>query len=671
MISFELSEDGIKQIRKENYTNYSQKPSPKDRRLDIQNKESFYDVLADRNEFSRDRDRILFSKAFRRLEHKAQIYSHEKGDHFRTRLTHTLEVVQIARSIARNLGLNEDLTEAIALGHDIGHTPFGHQGEYVLDNIMRGEDDLGGKLNYKINYGGFKHNFNGIKVLDILEKKFRNEMGLNLTWQVLDGILKHTKIEKDGKIWDIKRFMPQSSHRELIEKFMSVKHPVTLEGQVVAIADEIAQRQHDLDDGLRDKDLKLRENKIIGYIQDMIEEERVKTAIRTYNAIDNDYEEDSLSGLFIKVAASIFDPEMVLLRELGTKIEEREIKKFNKKNFRKKIDDLTKYLQNNKNHDSNEDIKFLQDLKSKIGNDSLEKNVKIISKEERIRNNEYIWNALVRDIVDYFIKDVTLASIAQIQDYDIEDVKKYKGKRYIPDNLISFSETGKKIDKKIKHYIDNRIVNSYDVNRFDGKATFIVKQLFKAYYTNPRQMPEILLEILSSRIKVNSKEYGCKIKIGKEYADNIRFKSSHPRDIDKLVDLLKLNMNKDDLKKLDVEISVKKLETSNLKISDFILDEGFLSYIGGEDFTEFKSCEFCNKKQYEHSLFSKIFGKINEIDDNSLKSLKMLEIERYKEIIFVKTLIENHYAFLSVICDHIAGMTDNFANSEYKKLYLV
>ena len=115
--------------------------------------------------------------------------------------------MQIARGIAKNLGVNEDLTEAIALGHDIGHTPFGHAGEEVLDKIMRGEDDLGGKLKYKINYGGFKHNFHSLKILDVIESKYENEEGLNLTWQVLEGILKHTKIKKNKKTWDLSRFV--------------------------------------------------------------------------------------------------------------------------------------------------------------------------------------------------------------------------------------------------------------------------------------------------------------------------------------------------------------------------------------------------------------------------------------------------------------------------------
>lgn len=244
--------------------------------------EEFYsDIFKDsnkRNEFSKDKDRILFSRAFRRLVHKAQVYSPAKGDHFRTRLTHSLEVAQISKSLAHYLNLNEDLAEAIALGHDIGHTPFGHQGERVLDDILRGHETLNGKIKFSLNFGGFKHNYNSIKILDenelkfssdYIEPKIENSNGLDLSWQVLEGIIKHTRIKRHKKTenrkcensqdckdcWNINRF---TSNEELIKKlYLNFDNSVTLEGQIVAIADEIAQRQHDLDDGLRDSNLKL------------------------------------------------------------------------------------------------------------------------------------------------------------------------------------------------------------------------------------------------------------------------------------------------------------------------------------------------------------------------------------------------------------------------------
>jgi dGTPase len=161
--------------------------------------------------FQRDRDRIIHSKAFRRLKHKTQVFLIPGGDHYRTRLTHTLEVSQIARTIARALALNEDLTEAIALGHDLGHTPFGHAGEEVLNEIVP---------------GGFRHPEQSLRVVDEIEK-------LNLTTEVRDGIVKHTK--RGGPI------VPENSSQRAL----------TLEGQIVRVADSIAYLNHDLDDALR------------------------------------------------------------------------------------------------------------------------------------------------------------------------------------------------------------------------------------------------------------------------------------------------------------------------------------------------------------------------------------------------------------------------------------
>ena len=164
--------------------------------------------------FQRDRDRILHCKAFRRLKHKTQVFVAPAGDHYRTRLTHTLEVSQIARTIARALNLNEDLTEAIAMGHDLGHTPFGHAGEEALDGLMP---------------GGFHHNEQSLRVVDVLEKSGR---GLNLTWEVRDGILLHSKV------------------RESIAAGPGAV-PSTLEGQIVRVADSIAYVNHDLEDAIR------------------------------------------------------------------------------------------------------------------------------------------------------------------------------------------------------------------------------------------------------------------------------------------------------------------------------------------------------------------------------------------------------------------------------------
>ncbi|OGX30300.1 MAG: deoxyguanosinetriphosphate triphosphohydrolase [Omnitrophica WOR_2 bacterium RIFCSPLOWO2_12_FULL_51_24] len=171
--------------------------------------------------YQRDRDRIIHSTAFRRLEYKTQVFVNHEGDYYRTRLTHTLEVAQIAVSIARNLGLNPDLTEAIAIAHDIGHPPFGHSGEQELHGLMK-------------DHGGFDHNIQGLRVVDILEERYPDFKGLNLSWEVREGINKHSTPYDESS--SLSQLEPEKSP--------------TLEAQIVDLADEIAYDNHDLDDGL-------------------------------------------------------------------------------------------------------------------------------------------------------------------------------------------------------------------------------------------------------------------------------------------------------------------------------------------------------------------------------------------------------------------------------------
>ena len=178
-----------------------------------------------RNDFQRDRDRVIHSTAFRRLEYKTQVFVNHEGDLFRTRLTHSLEVAQIARSIARTLNLHEDLAEAIALAHDLGHTPFGHAGQDALNTCMR-------------EYGGFEHNLQSLRVVDILEQRYAAFDGLNLTFDTREGILKHCSIKNAEKLGDVG------------ERFLN-RTETTLEGQIANFADEIAYNNHDIDDGIR------------------------------------------------------------------------------------------------------------------------------------------------------------------------------------------------------------------------------------------------------------------------------------------------------------------------------------------------------------------------------------------------------------------------------------
>lgn len=205
-----------------------------------------------RTEFQRDRERVVNCKAFRRMVDKAQIFSSDKGDYYRTRMTHSLEVNQIAKAIAYALKLNLDLTEAIALGHDLGHTPFGHQGERTLDDILCGKIKVGiaadDELLRQRCFGGFKHNYQSAKILTELEEKYVEFPGLNVSVQVIEGVLKHTRLKKDIDISDFLK-------KPYIDSILFSDNPEnevcsTLEGQVVAIADEIAQRGHDVDDAL-------------------------------------------------------------------------------------------------------------------------------------------------------------------------------------------------------------------------------------------------------------------------------------------------------------------------------------------------------------------------------------------------------------------------------------
>jgi dGTPase len=174
-----------------------------------------------RPRFQRDRERILHTTAFRRLEYKTQVFINHEGDYYRTRLTHTLEVAQIGRSVARSLGLNEDLVETICLAHDLGHPPFGHSGESALSRLMK-------------DYGGFNHNSQSLRIVSTLENRYPDFSGLNLSWEVLEGMVKH---ETDYDIAEAKQFNPELRGH--------------LEAQIANLADDLAYTSHDLDDGLR------------------------------------------------------------------------------------------------------------------------------------------------------------------------------------------------------------------------------------------------------------------------------------------------------------------------------------------------------------------------------------------------------------------------------------
>ncbi|MEM7797890.1 MAG: dGTP triphosphohydrolase, partial [Chloroflexota bacterium] len=192
-----------------------------------------------RTAFQRDRDRIIHTRAFRRLEYKTQVFVYYEGDHYRTRLTHTMEVAQIGRALARGLGVNSDLTEAICLAHDLGHSPFGHAGEYALNDLMKP-------------YGGFNHNAQSYRVVTNLEERYPDFLGLNLSYETREGIIKH---ETDYDHSENNVYAPNKR--------------ASLEAQIANLADETAYNAHDLDDGLRAEMLSINELETLEIWQDL------------------------------------------------------------------------------------------------------------------------------------------------------------------------------------------------------------------------------------------------------------------------------------------------------------------------------------------------------------------------------------------------------------------
>ena len=237
-----------------------------------------------RSEFQRDRDRIIHSAAFRRLKHKTQVFVTHEGDHYRTRLTHSLEVSQIARSICRIFNLNEDLAETLALAHDIGHPPFGHAGEAALSNSM---DD----------HGGFDHNDQAIRVVHILEKKYFEFDGLNLTWETLEGLVKHNGPVKDN--------IPQTISDLNYQFNLSLDEYASLEAQIAAIADDIAYNNHDVDDGLRAGFFTYQELKDLPLIGNIVREFPKNFENRDIQRINNEITRRSTAQMVNDVLLSI------------------------------------------------------------------------------------------------------------------------------------------------------------------------------------------------------------------------------------------------------------------------------------------------------------------------------------------------------------------------------
>lgn len=203
----------------------------------------------DRPAFERDRDRIIHSSAFRRLEYKTQVFVNHEGDYYRTRLTHSLEVAQIAKGIARRLKLNEELTESLALAHDLGHTPFGHSGETALNRMME-------------SMGGFEHNLQSLRVVEVLENKYPEFQGLNLTWETREGIAKHSSSCDNPTYTHLKEYNPETVP--------------SLEAQIINLADEIAYNNHDIDDALEAGFTSFEELREVGLCKEMMQKVEIR-----------------------------------------------------------------------------------------------------------------------------------------------------------------------------------------------------------------------------------------------------------------------------------------------------------------------------------------------------------------------------------------------------------
>jgi dGTPase len=216
-----------------------------------------------RSEFQRDRDRIIHSSAFRRLKHKTQVFVYHEGDHYRTRLTHTLEVSQIARALARSLGLNEDLAEALALSHDLGHTPFGHTGEDALDECMAA-------------FGGFDHNAQALRIVTRLERRYAAYDGLNLAWETLEGLVKHNGPLLDGNGQPTGRYRERGVPRAVLDyndvQDLRLTTHASGEAQAAAIADDIAYNSHDLDDGLRAGLFAIEDLAVVPFLRELLQD---------------------------------------------------------------------------------------------------------------------------------------------------------------------------------------------------------------------------------------------------------------------------------------------------------------------------------------------------------------------------------------------------------------
>lgn len=379
--------------------------------------------------FDYDKEIIVFSRAFRRLSDKTQIYPGEMGDHYRTRLTHTLEVAEISDRAARYFGFDSDLCAAIAYGHDLGHAPFGHSGERILHEIMIGKrPEIIGNSPFAPCFGGFNHNFQSVRLLDVLETNDTSVDGKNVSWQVLEGVLKHTK--SGHSECSLESFIQKDRSDDLF--FTNLPFSVTFEGQIVAIADEIAQVLQDIEDGIKNPESRLNADTLIHKIKEKAEEIK--------SSIESNIESDSVT----KSSSCAVEHEKECLKLLTSLIGE-----LNQK--RPKTSYGTDYLQ-----------KIL--MRYFLSDVFIESDYLISKDYDCLMGTKIVISGKRQGCVSQ--PPVLILS------------KEY----------IKFSKAGNALNSELKKMI-HCIINDDFVSKFDSRAEYIIKSLFGAYYENPLLLP--------------------------------------------------------------------------------------------------------------------------------------------------------------------------------------
>jgi len=740
------------------------------------------DIRKNRTEFQRDWERIIHSKSFRRLEDKAQIYTLSKGDHFRTRLTHTLEVAQIARGIARELNLNEDLVEAIALGHDLGHTPFGHVGERTLNEILENEDVK----------GGFKHNFQGVKVVNYLEEKYGEFEGIDLTYQVIEGILKHTKVCScdDNKLcnknkkreglkcknnkYKIKNFLCNGEEEEE-ELHLKYNFATTLEGQAVAVADEIAQRAHDLDDGIASGIIN--EEKFLNDLKKMAQKEffeRLKIEIgkeiyetvkqevtrKSLEDIKGQYNDETLKKTLHKYA------DGKILKDLTVEKDKDEYKKLiddmNTKKFMDKIncnavneflkqfekeyvdyyslkkdtkDTLKIVKENIKSKVTHE---FVEIIKGKLKNDFNTEIDKILKKdymelllvekideklvkeekksnidklnkelknqEEKTRLNKAISDENYED--EIYIKYEHLLKNNKIEEYLIEkkenseakfseDIKSLLELKYlivlddieqIIEQRIDQMNSKKELDEKIKKMfmteLDNIISNSFNENiemeikmKYKSLESDFKDELYNRISKSLKYIDEAQREYVDTtdikRARIVSDVITYFIaKIIDDSEDRIKNYENNPKKDSLIIteELIKFDGKTEEVRKELYKISSNKIINSE-EVNCF---DGKGEYVIRKIYKAYKTNPMQMSKTTLKRIFREVCKYTNYVVD--ITDCSREDIEKEIKIYNGKDNSDDiksikHKVFVRCLVDLISGMTDDFANRQYDKLY--